>query len=148
MQVNHTVTNLLARIEELEKRLEQYENPASDRPDYYKHSCGIEAIDVAEQLTFNGGSLFTYIFRWGRKAATDSDLKKALWYANRNLERNLTAHLPGKINLLDALATLAQSETNPIKRELFTRFMWTQMHGTGELRSLRDRLNDIVTGEK
>mgnify|MGYP001243981815 CR=1 FL=1 len=61
-----------------------------EHPDHYQ-SENIEAIDVIEafNLNFSLGSAVKYILRAGRKpneARTD-DLKKAIWYLKREMER-------------------------------------------------------------
>lgn len=58
---------------------------------------GVEAIDVIEawNLNFNLGSVVKYISRAGKKPSGSldkdhkqlEDLKKALWYMNREVER-------------------------------------------------------------
>ena len=59
-------------------------------PDHYQ-SENIEAIDVIEafDLNFSLGSAVKYILRAGKKPneARADDLKKAIWYLNREVER-------------------------------------------------------------
>jgi hypothetical protein len=52
-------------------------------------ACGhpIECVDVAECLGFNRGNAVKYIWRAGRKGSTDEDLRKAIWYLERERER-------------------------------------------------------------
>ncbi len=58
------------------------------RPDYYK-SGGIEAFDVIEafDLDFNLGNAFKYIARAGKKDDKVEDLRKAVTYLNREIEK-------------------------------------------------------------
>lgn len=58
------------------------------RPDYYK-SGGIEAFDVIDafDLDFNLGNAFKYIARAGKKGNKTEDLRKAVTYLNREIEK-------------------------------------------------------------
>lgn len=60
-----------------------------DHPAYYKQG-GIEAIDVIEawNLGFCLGNTVKYIARAGRKTENGlHDLKKAMWYLNREIRK-------------------------------------------------------------
>ena len=62
---------------------------AVNHPAYYK-TGGIEAIDVIEawNLDFCLGNMVKYIARCGKKSdKVVEDLKKAVWYLNREIER-------------------------------------------------------------
>lgn len=59
---------------------------------YNSHPSGVECIQVAEHMTFNCGNAVKYIWRNGLKDAATSgkqieDLKKAIWYLQREVER-------------------------------------------------------------
>lgn len=66
-------------------------------PNHYRgFSNGAEAIDITENLTFNAGNVVKYAGRAGRfdeslnkndLEGRIEDLKKALWYADREIER-------------------------------------------------------------
>ena len=58
------------------------------RPDYYK-SGGMEALDVIDafDLNFNLGNAFKYIARAGKKGDKAEDLRKAVTYLNREIEK-------------------------------------------------------------
>lgn len=58
------------------------------RPDYYK-SGGLEAFDVIDafDLDFNLGNAFKYIARAGKKGSKSEDLRKAVTYLNREIEK-------------------------------------------------------------
>ena len=58
------------------------------RPDYYK-SGGLEALDVIDAfgLNFNLGNAFKYIARAGKKGDKAEDLRKAVTYLNREIEK-------------------------------------------------------------
>ena len=62
-----------------------------NHPNHYQ-SENMEAIDVIEayDLNFSLGSALKYILRAGKKPNEKSseDLKKAIWYLQREIERN------------------------------------------------------------
>lgn len=59
-----------------------------NHPQHYQ-GAGIEAIDVIEafNLGFSLGNAVKYILRAGRKLNRIEDLKKAVWYINREIQR-------------------------------------------------------------
>ena len=60
------------------------------RPDYYKSEDGqLEAFDVIDAfgLNFNRGNAFKYIARAGKKYNKVNDLRKAVTYLNREIEK-------------------------------------------------------------
>lgn len=61
-----------------------------DHPDHYQ-AKNMEAIDVIEayNLNFSLGSALKYILRAGKKPgeASPEDLKKAIWYLQREINR-------------------------------------------------------------
>ena len=67
-----------------------------NHPDHYQ-ADGMEAIDVIEayDLNFSLGSAIKYILRAGKKPGEDSqeDLKKAVWYIQREIEHTETKEL-------------------------------------------------------
>ena len=60
-------------------------NPAH----YQGFSNGAQVIDITENLPYNAGNAIKYLARAGRKDPTKhvEDLKKALWYVQRELDR-------------------------------------------------------------
>lgn len=64
---------------------------AVDSPSHYSSgwSNGAEVIDIAEHLNFNRGNVIKYVARAGRKYSDKEleDLKKALWYLDREISR-------------------------------------------------------------
>ncbi len=58
-----------------------------NHPSHYKGK-GLECIQVIEafELGFCLGNAIKYILRAGKKGRKDEDLKKAIWYLNRELE--------------------------------------------------------------
>ena len=62
-----------------------------DHPTHYHALSGFEVIEIIEawSLNFNRGNALKYLARAGRKdpATEAQDLKKALWYIERELKR-------------------------------------------------------------
>ena len=55
-------------------------------PHYTSHPSGIEAIQITEYMSFCLGNALKYIWRADMKNGNE-DLKKAIWYLNRELEK-------------------------------------------------------------
>lgn len=65
---------------------EQVNHPAH----YTWHPAGIEAVAVCEAFNYNLGNAIAYIWRSGgsvTKGEIETDLEKAIWYIQRELER-------------------------------------------------------------
>jgi hypothetical protein len=54
---------------------------------YTEHPSGVECIQITEHMTFNLGNAVKYIWRADLKGKQVEDLKKAIWYINREIER-------------------------------------------------------------
>ena len=54
---------------------------------YTSHASGVECIQVTEHMGFNLGNAMKYIWRCDEKWDSLEDLKKAVWYINREIER-------------------------------------------------------------
>ena len=64
------------------------ENDPVNRPRHYtKHPSGIECIQVTEHMGFNLGNAIKYIWRCDLKKDAIEDLKKAVWYVEREIEK-------------------------------------------------------------
>ncbi len=63
---------------------------AVNHPKHYNdHPSGIECITIVEGFNFNVGNAVKYLWRSGLKPSADhiEDLKKAIWYINREIQR-------------------------------------------------------------
>ena len=65
-------------------------NDNVNHPSHYNsHPSGIECIQVVEHMSFNIGNAIKYLWRAGLKDTTKKgeiqDLKKAVWYINREI---------------------------------------------------------------
>lgn len=61
-----------------------------DHPTHYnQHPSGVECITIAEHMGFNIGNAIKYLWRAGLKdqTPTDDDLRKAIWYIERERKR-------------------------------------------------------------
>lgn len=58
-------------------------------PHYNAHPAGVECIAIIEHMTFSVGSAVKYLWRHGIKpgAGAAEDIRKAIWYLQRELER-------------------------------------------------------------
>lgn len=54
-------------------------------PHYLGHVSGVECIDVAQGLSFTLGNALKYVWRHGAKGQGEEDLKKAIWYIQREI---------------------------------------------------------------
>lgn len=60
-------------------------------PHYTNHPSGVECIQIVEHMNFCLGNAMKYIWRAGLKNGDSTeDLKKAVWYLNREIERGKT----------------------------------------------------------
>lgn len=56
---------------------------------YTSHPSGVECIEITQHMNFNIGNAIKYLWRAGLKnqKTLKEDIKKAIWYMNRELER-------------------------------------------------------------
>ena len=63
---------------------------------YTAHKSGVECIQLTECLGFNVGNAVKYVWRADEKGRPIEDLRKALWYLERELSRPVVSGLlPG-----------------------------------------------------
>ncbi len=56
-------------------------------PHYKSHPSGIECIEITEHMNFCLGNATKYIWRADLKQDAIEDLKKAIWYIEREIQR-------------------------------------------------------------
>jgi hypothetical protein len=67
---------------------EQTMSDKINHPEHYNyHPKGIECIDVVEDFSFNLGNAIKYIWRCMFTEKTIEDLRKAIWYIEREIQR-------------------------------------------------------------
>jgi hypothetical protein len=62
-------------------------DPVNKPAHYRSHPSGIECIQVTEHMGFNLGNAVKYIWRCDLKLDAIEDLKKAVWYINREISK-------------------------------------------------------------
>jgi hypothetical protein len=62
-------------------------DPVNNPAHYTNHPSGIECIQVTEHMNFNRGNAVKYIWRCGDKGKPEEDLRKAIWYLEREIAR-------------------------------------------------------------
>ena len=61
-----------------------------DHPAHYRaHPSGIECIQITEHLNFCLGNAIKYIWRADEKGSDIEDLRKAVWYLQREISRRI-----------------------------------------------------------
>ena len=86
-----------------------------DHPAHYTAYEGLEVIQLTEQMNFNRGNAVKYIARAGLKSYDTEilDLKKALWYIQREINRmEAKLRTAGENAALDALRKKLMSPTD------------------------------------
>lgn len=68
-------------------------DPINKPKGYNSHPSGVECITITEHMNFCLGNAMKYIWRAGEKPGTDpiEDLKKAIWYLEREIARRTKA---------------------------------------------------------
>ena len=56
---------------------------------YTSHPSGVECIQITEHMGFNLGNAMKYIWRADLKSDAVEDLRKAVWYINRELAKRI-----------------------------------------------------------
>ena len=59
-----------------------------NHPSHYNaHASGVECIEIVEHMNFNRGNAVKYVWRAGEKGDEIEDLKKGIWYLQREVAR-------------------------------------------------------------
>ena len=67
--------------------VEEMNDPVNRPKHYLNHPSGIECIEVTEHMGFCLGNAIKYLWRADLKENAISDLRKAIWYINREIEK-------------------------------------------------------------
>ena len=62
-------------------------DPVNHPAHYTQHPSGVECIQITEHMTFNLGNALKYIWRSNNKGNPIEDLRKAVWYIEREIQR-------------------------------------------------------------
>lgn len=74
------------RFKKVDNMDKNQDNTINHPNHYTEHKSGIECIDVVEHMQFNLGNAIKYIWRHEKKNGVE-DLKKAIWYLEREINR-------------------------------------------------------------
>ena len=58
-----------------------------NHPQHYQHPSGVECIQITEHMSFLMGNAIKYIWRADHKGSPINDLRKAIWYLEREITR-------------------------------------------------------------
>jgi hypothetical protein len=76
-----------AAMENAEAERNGVEYSDSINPDHYKWIKGVECYEVTSHFNFNLGNAIKYIWRCNYKGSKVEDLKKAIWYLQKEIEK-------------------------------------------------------------
>jgi hypothetical protein len=62
-------------------------DPVNHPPHYTTHPSGIEAIELCQHENFCIGNALKYLLRHQKKGEPVQDLRKAIWYIEREIDR-------------------------------------------------------------
>ena len=65
------------------------DDPVNHPQHYTQHPSGVECIQITEHMNFCLGNAIKYIWRADKKNGLE-DLKKAIWYIEREIQRRNT----------------------------------------------------------
>ena len=68
-------------------KTQHFVDPVKNPPHYTSHPSGVECITITEHMCFNLGNAMKYIWRSDLKWDRTEDIKKAIWYLQRELKR-------------------------------------------------------------
>jgi hypothetical protein len=65
-------------------------NEQVNHPKHYtSHPSGVECIQITEHMGFNLGNAIKYVWRADEKNNAIEDLRKAVWYINREIAKRI-----------------------------------------------------------
>lgn len=64
------------------------EDPVDHPPHYTSHPSGVEVIAITEHMNFCVGNAIKYIMRSDHKGKKEEDLRKAIWYLEREIQKD------------------------------------------------------------
>lgn len=71
----------------VKRNIEVAHDPVNHPKHYTDHPSGIECIQITEHMGFNLGNAVKYIWRCDLKKDAIEDLKKAVWYVQREIAK-------------------------------------------------------------
>lgn len=79
------MTEYLANL--LREKIREKADMVNHPPHYTSHPSGVECIQITEHMNFCLGNAVKYIWRADLKGSGVEDLKKAVWYIEREIGR-------------------------------------------------------------
>lgn len=70
-------------------------DPVNHPRHYVSHPSGVECIQITEHMGFNLGNAIKYVWRADLKADALEDLRKAIWYIDREIQKRERHHDDG-----------------------------------------------------
>jgi hypothetical protein len=67
--------------------MSKHEDGVNHPPHYTQHQSGIECIQITEHMGFCLGNAVKYIWRADLKEDAIEDMKKAIWYIEREIKK-------------------------------------------------------------
>ena len=67
----------------------QSHDPVNHPKHYTAHPSGVECIEITEHMGFNLGNAIKYIWRADEKHNAIEDLRKAVWYVQREIAKRI-----------------------------------------------------------
>ena len=64
-------------------------DPVNHPKHYTAHPSGVECIQITEHMGFNLGNAMKYVWRADLKHDAIEDLRKAMWYIQREIEKRV-----------------------------------------------------------
>jgi hypothetical protein len=64
-------------------------DPVNHPKHYTAHPSGVECIQITEHMGFNLGNAMKYIWRADEKNNAVEDLRKAVWYVQREISKRI-----------------------------------------------------------
>jgi hypothetical protein len=64
-------------------------DPVNHPKHYTAHPSGVECIQITEHMGFNLGNAMKYVWRADLKHDAVEDLRKAMWYIQREIEKRI-----------------------------------------------------------
>ena len=73
----------------VENTLTKNHDPVNHPKHYTTHPSGVECIQITEHMGFNLGNAMKYIWRADEKNNAVEDLRKAVWYVQREIAKRI-----------------------------------------------------------
>jgi len=92
-------------------------DPVNQPKHYVSHPSGIECIQITEHMGFNLGNAIKYLWRADLKADAIEDMKKAVWYIQREIAKRAPEPPEPAWQLEPAISAQALDKAEPTSTE-------------------------------